>query len=128
MASAPKKNAAAQAAPAGTESAPEEALVAPSAVFVMPQGSAEDREASSPAAEDAFAAASRVEKIQQSFRSALEKVVAESRAALTNAKTAADEATSGFEVSFAAVKDGARASTRRLSKRCAPTRTPISIS
>jgi phasin len=109
MASAPKKNAAAPAAPARTESAPEEALVAPSAVFVMPRGSAEDGETSSPAPEHAFAAALPVEEIQQSFRSALERGVAESRAAFTKAKTAADEATSAFEVSFAAVKDGARA-------------------
>jgi phasin len=48
-------------------------------------------------------------EIQQSFRSALEKGVAESRAAFVKAKTAADEAASAFEVSFAAAKDGALA-------------------
>ena len=109
MASAPKKNVAAQAAPAGTESAPEEALVAPSAVFVMPRGSAEDGETSSPAAEDVLPLALPVEDIQQSFRNALEKSVADSRAAFAKAKTAADEATSAFQVSFAACKDGALA-------------------
>jgi phasin len=109
MASAPKKNAAAQAAPAGTESATEEALVAPRAVFVMPPDSAKDGETSSPAARDAFAAALPVEEIQQSFRSALEKGVTESRAAFAKAKTAADETASAFEVSLAAAKGGALA-------------------
>jgi phasin len=106
MAPAPKKNAA-EAAP--TESAPDDALAAPRAVFVMPRGSAQDAETSSPAAKDAFAAALPVEEIQQSFRSALEKGVAESRAAFAKAKTAADETASAFEVSFAAAKDGALA-------------------
>ncbi|HEX9168961.1 MAG TPA: phasin family protein [Roseiarcus sp.] len=50
-----------------------------------------------------------VEEIQQSFRSALEKGVLESRAAFAKAKTAADEAASACEVSFAAAKDGALA-------------------
>jgi phasin len=105
MASAPKKNAAAQAAPTLTESAPDEAVVAPRAVFVLPGSSAEG----STAAKDAFAAALPVEEIQRSFRSALEKGVAESRAAFAKAKIAADEATSAYEVSFAAAKDGALA-------------------
>ena len=48
-------------------------------------------------------------EIQQSFRSALEKSVVESRAAFVKAKTAADEAASAFEVSFTAAKDGALA-------------------
>ena len=48
-------------------------------------------------------------EIQQSFRSALEKGVVESRAAFAKAKTAADETASAFEVSFAAAKDGALA-------------------
>jgi phasin len=104
MASAPKNNAAAQAA--RIESAPDEALVAPRAVFVMPRGSAEDGETSSSAAEDAFAAAL---PVQQSFRSALEKGVAESRAVFAKAITAADETTSAFEVSFASAKGGALA-------------------
>ena len=47
MASAPKKNAAARAASAPTES--DEVPVAPRAVFVMPEASAEDAETSSPA-------------------------------------------------------------------------------
>jgi phasin len=46
-------------------------------------------------------------EIQQSFRSALEKGVVESRAAFAKAKTATDETASAFEVSFAAAKDGA---------------------
>ena len=104
MASAPKNNAAAQAA--RIESAPDEALVAPRAVFVMPRGSAEDGETSSSAAEDAFAAAL---PVQQCFRSALEKGVAESRAVFAKAITAADETTSAFEVSFASAKGGALA-------------------
>jgi phasin len=109
MASAPKKNAAAQATPAVTESAPDEAVVAPRAVFVMPRGSAETAETSSPGGKDVFAAAAPVEEIQQSFRTALEKGVTESRAAFARAKTAADEAASAYEVSFAAAKDGALA-------------------
>jgi phasin len=106
MASAPKKN---TAAPAPAESEPDDVLVAPRAVFVMPQASAEDAETSSSAAKDAFAAALPAADIQQNFRSALEKSVADSRAAFAKAKTAADEAASAFEVSFAAAKDGALA-------------------
>jgi phasin len=48
-----------------------------------------------------------VEEMQQSFRSALEKSVVESRAAFAKAKSRADETASAFEVSFAAAKDGA---------------------
>ena len=96
MATAPKKSAAAQAvsstAPIEAAAAPMEAAVTPDAVIPTPPDLAE------PAVE-----------IQQSFRSALEKGVAESRAAFVKAKTAADEAASAFEVSFAAVKDGALA-------------------
>jgi phasin len=96
MATAPKKSAAAQAvsstAPIEAAAAPMEASVTPDAVIPTPPDLAE------PAVE-----------IQQSFRSALEKGVAESRAAFVKAKTAADEAASAFEVSFAAVKDGALA-------------------
>jgi phasin len=103
MASAPKKNAA-QVAPTPIESAPDEALAAPRAVFVMPRASGEDLETSPPAAKNAFAAP--VAEIQQSFRSALEKGVIESRAAFAKAKTAADETVNAFEVSFAAAKDG----------------------
>jgi phasin len=100
MATAPKKSAAAQAASATptTEAAaqavttPMEAAAPLNAVVPTPPDLAE------PAAE-----------IQQSFRSALEKSVVESRAAFVKAKTAADEAASAFEVSFAAAKDGALA-------------------
>jgi phasin len=83
MATAPKKSAAAQAVSAA---APVEAAIN----AVLPT-------------------AAPVEEIQQSFRSALEKSVAESRAAFAKAKTHADEAASAFEVSFAAAKDGALA-------------------
>lgn len=98
MATAPKKSAAAQAvsatAPmdAAPQAAPTEAAAMLNAVIPTPPDLAE------PAVE-----------IQQSFRSALEKSVVESRAAFVKAKTAADEAASAFEVSFAAAKDGALA-------------------
>ena len=88
MATAPKKSAAAQAVSAA---APVEAAAA-AINAVMPT---------------APHAAVPVDEIQQSFRSALEKGVVESRAAFAKAKTAADEATGAFEVSFAAAKDGA---------------------
>src|SRR5271166_808026 len=89
MATAPKKSAAAQAVSAA---APMEAAAPPNAaITTLP-------ELAEPAVE-----------IQQSFRSALEKGVLESRAAFVKAKTAADEAASAFEVSFAAAKDGALA-------------------
>jgi phasin len=104
MAPAPRKNAAAQAAPALTESEADEALIAPRAVFVMPRSSGEDAETGSPAAKNGFAAAL---PVAESFRSALEKGVAESRAAFAKAKTAADEAAGAFEESLAAAKDGA---------------------
>jgi phasin len=58
--------------------------------------------------ESQFAAAPAAE-IQQSFRTALEKGVVESRAAFAKAKSAADETANAFEVSFAAAKDGALA-------------------
>jgi phasin len=87
MATAPKKSA---TAPVVSARAPVEAVAAIKAV--MPT---------------AAQVAAPAEEIQQSFRSALEKSVVESRAAFAKAKTAADEATSAFEVSFAAAKDGA---------------------
>jgi hypothetical protein len=90
MATAPKKSAAAQAVSAA---APVEAVAA-AINAVMP---------TTPQV------AVPVEEIQQSFRSALEKSVVESRAAFAKAKTAADEAASAFEVCFAAAKDGALA-------------------
>ena len=76
MASAPKKNAAARAASAPTKS--NEAAAAPRAVFVMPQPSAKGAETASALLRDAFSVASPAAEIQQSFRSALEKSVAES--------------------------------------------------
>lgn len=89
MATAPKKSAAAQAVSAA---APMEAAAPPNAaIATLP-------ELAEPAVE-----------IQQSFRGALEKGVLESRAAFVKAKTAADEAASAFEVSFAAARDGALA-------------------
>jgi phasin len=108
MASASKKNAA-RAAPAAVESKADEALVAPRAVFVRPHDLGAGPAASSPAANNAFAAPAPAVEIQQSFRSALEKGVVESRAAFAKAKTAADETASALEVSFAAASNGARA-------------------
>src|SRR5271156_6164868 len=90
MATAPKKSAAAQAVSAA---APVEAVAA-AINAVMPT---------------APQVAVPVEEIRQSFRSALEKSVVESRAAFAKAKTAADEAASAFEGSFGAAKDGAHA-------------------
>ena len=89
MANAPKKSA---VPPAISAAAPVEAAVA----TVNAVMKSEPQLAAAPAAE-----------IQQSFRSALEKGVVESRAAFAKAKTAADETASAFEVSFAAAKDGA---------------------
>jgi phasin len=89
MANAPKKS---PVPPAISAAAPVEAAVA----TVNAVMKSEPQLAAAPAAE-----------IQQSFRSALEKGVVESRAAFAKAKTAADETVSAFEVSFAAAKDGA---------------------
>ena len=89
MANAPKKS---PVPPAISAAAPIEAAVA----TVNAVMKSEPQLAAAPAAE-----------IQQSFRSALEKGVVESRAAFAKAKTAADETASAFEVSFAAAKDGA---------------------
>jgi phasin len=89
MANAPKKS---TVPPAISAAAPVEAAVA----TVNAVMKSEPQLAAAPAAE-----------IQQSFRSALEKGVVESRAAFAKAKTAADETASAFEVSFAAAKDGA---------------------
>jgi len=108
MAPAPKKNSAARSVRAPAESE-EAALAAPRAVFVMPRASERDAETSSPALTDGFAAALPAAEIQQSLQGALEKSVAESRAAFAKAKTTADEAASAIEVSFAAAKDGALA-------------------
>jgi phasin len=86
--------------------------------FVAPKRSAAAPKVSAAAPVEAAAAAinaaapqvtAPVEEIQQSFRSALEKSVVETRAAFAKAKTHADETASAFEVSFAAAKDGALA-------------------
>jgi phasin len=89
MANAPKKSAVLRAVPAP---APVEAAVATVSAVMK----SEPELTAAPAAE-----------IQQSFRTALEKGVVESRAAFAKAKTAADETANAFEVSFAAAKDGA---------------------
>jgi phasin len=91
MANAPKRSAVPLAVSAV---APVEAAVATVEVVMK----SEPQLAAAPAAE-----------IQQSFRTALEKGVVESRAAFAKAKTAADETANAFEVSFAAAKDGALA-------------------
>jgi phasin len=109
MATAEKTTAAAEADPTAIESASDEGLVAPRAIFVMSRGSADTAEASSSAAKDSVVPAAPAAEIQESFRSALERGMTESRAAFAKAKTAADDTTSAFEVSFAAAQDGARA-------------------
>ncbi len=95
MANAPKRSAVAPAVSAvatvEAAAAPVEAAIA-TVEAVLPKGA---QLAAAPAAE-----------IQQSFRSALEKSVVESRAAFAKAKTAADETANAFEVSLAAAKDG----------------------
>jgi phasin len=91
MANAPKRSA---VPPAISAAAPVEAAVATVNAVLK--------------SEPQLAAAPAVE-IQQSFRTALEKGVVESRAAFAKAKSAADETANAFEVSFAAAKDGALA-------------------
>jgi phasin len=91
MANAPKRSAVPLAVSAA---APVEAAVATVKAVLK----SEPQLAAAPAAE-----------IQQSFRTALEKGVVESRAAFAKAKSAADETANAFEVSFAAAKDGALA-------------------
>jgi phasin len=83
-------------------------------IAIAAKRSAPARTVSAPAPVEAEAAlpeaasvAAPVAEIQQSFRNALEKSVAESRAVFARAKTASDETASAFELSFAAVKDGA---------------------
>ena len=74
---------------------------------VAAKRSSHARSVSAPAPVEAeFEAAAPVE---ESFRNALKKGVAESRAVFARAKTAADETASAFELSFAAAKDGALA-------------------
>ena len=90
MANAPKKSA---IAPMVSIAAPVEPAVATVNAVVK-----SEPELAAPAAE-----------IQESFRTALEKGVVESRSAFAKAKSVADETTNAFEVSFAAAKDGALA-------------------
>jgi phasin len=89
MATAPKRS----AVPLAVSAAPVEAAVATVNAVLK-----SEPQLAAPAAE-----------IQQSFRTALEKGVVESRAAFAKAKSAADETANAFEVSFAAAKDGALA-------------------
>jgi len=97
MAQAPKK--ARRTAVAAKRSAPARAVSAPApAEAEFDAGVREAARIAPPVAE-----------IQQSFRDALEKGVIESRAVFAKARTAADETASAFELSFAAVKDGALA-------------------
>src|SRR5580698_4718464 len=105
MASSQKKTIAAKAAPAPVKAAPVEIVVAPAAVSAVVLASAEETDKALQAGKEAFVAPAA--EIQQSFRSALEKGVVESRAAFAKAKTAADETANAFEVSLAAAKDGA---------------------
>ena len=72
------------------------------AVFVMPRAAAAEADSNLAGAEPAA-------EVQQNVRAVLEKSVVETRAAWVKAKTAVDEASSAFEVSFAAAKDGALA-------------------
>jgi phasin len=102
MATAPKKGAASQAVSAA---APMDAT-AQEVSTAAPMETAPTPKVVIPSLPDL---AEPAVEIQQSFRSALEKSVAESRAAFVKAKTAADEAATAFEVSFAAAKDGALA-------------------
>jgi len=101
-----KKKLAAKTMAARVKSAREEILVAPSAPKAM-QELMSEAETDLQAGTEAFAAPAA--EIQQSLRSAFEKGIAESRAAFTKAKIAADEAASAIEVSLVAAKDGALA-------------------
>jgi len=87
MASSPKKSAAAQAA-AAREVEQDLPTVVPNAA-----------EAVEPFVEQAV-------ELQETVRNALEKGVAESRAAFVKVKTSAEDAANAFELSFAAAKDG----------------------
>jgi phasin len=106
MANSQKKKVAAKAVPARVKSARDEVLVAPRAASAT-RRAADDTETIPQVGKDAFIAPAA--EIQQSFRSALEKGVVESRAVFTKAKIAADETASAFEVSLTAAKDGALA-------------------
>ena len=105
MAISQKKNIAAKAAPAPVKSARAEIIAAPRVLSAVVRASAEEADKTLQAGKGAFAAPAA--EIQQSFRSALEKGVVESRAAFAKVKTAADETANAFEVSLAAAKDGA---------------------
>ncbi len=87
MAASPKKNLAPQTAPAAAAE-PLSDVLTPS----VPEAAVEVVEP--------------VAGMQESVRAALEKGVAESRAAFVKAKVSADEAANAFEQSFSAAKDG----------------------
>jgi phasin len=106
MASLQNKKLAAKRVLARMKSASEDTLVAPPIALGV-QGSGNEAEAISQVGKAAFVAPAA--EIQQSFRSALEKGVVDSRAVFTKTKIAADEAVTAFEVSLAAAKDGALA-------------------
>jgi phasin len=91
MAISPKKGAAPQTAPATAAEPLTEAVTNPVETT----------------AEAVQEAAESIAGMQESARAALEKGVADSRAALVKAKGSADEAANAFELSFAAAKDGA---------------------
>ena len=94
MASSPKKNVAAQVAPAtAADPAPPPATEAPAEV----------------AAEVSETFVAPAAEMQQSVRAALTKGVSDTRAALVKAKTSADEAVTAFETSFNAARDGVTA-------------------
>jgi phasin len=104
MASLKTKIIATKAVPAPVKSSPSDTLINPLALSAMPT-STEVADTIPHFGKDTFAVPAA--EIQQSFRSALEKGVVESRAVFTKAKIAADETASAFEVSFTAAKDGA---------------------
>jgi phasin len=91
MASSPKKSAASQSAPAPTS-------VEPDLESTLPDTTEAVEAIVEPAVE-----------MQQTVRTALEKGVAESRAAFVKAKASAEDAANAFEISFAATREGAAA-------------------
>ena len=100
MANSPKKNVAAQTAPAIaaelTPPATAAEIAPPAAIETPAQAAAEVSETLVAPAAD----------MQQSVRAALTKGVSDTRAALAKAKTSADEAVTAFEISFNAARDG----------------------
>jgi phasin len=102
MATAPKKSVALNAAPAGVEAPAPEAVEAAAAGVSAPVASASVAEVAK-----AFEApVASLAELQGNLRSAVEKGLSESRAAYAKAKSAADEAASALENSYAAAKAG----------------------